>query len=347
MTEEKLATRVGAGMLLAFAAGAAFLLTVEDCSLRSRVSVTVFFSHVGGLKEGADVQVGGRTIGEIVSIELAPDGKYSPQTPLGGDGGVVIHARIERRYASMTSVNGEWFVNSKGIFGERYLEIGPPAGGAAPGRAVEDGDEIRGVDPARLDRLAAISVQNISTMRALMRELAPEIAALGLALDEITATLEAVQPTPGAFARSYAAQLGLVDEVRTSMTFWDGTGTTVEEVGTLVARSSTVLAMARGEVAALRVRLDALVAEVDRVRTRLDPTRLARFDAAIAESRALLARTEAVLATSQQLLRIVELGQGTIGGFANDHELRDFAKAMSKIIKRQGWELLGHPDMRR
>jgi len=334
-SEDKLALRVGAGMLVAIALGVAFLVVVDDCSLRRRVSVRVTMSHVGGLQEGAEVHIAGRVVGEIVSIELAHEG------------GVVLHTRIQRRYAHMAPINGEWFINSKGIFAERYLEIGPPADEAPWERTIRDGDVIRGVDAARMDRLTAISMRNISTIRQLTSELEPEMDELTAALDETARLLDEIQPGPGRFAQMYRTQVALIDEVEATADFWRDTGTSVDEVTGLADRSRDVIGRARTQVTSLRTRLELLDSELRRIRDQIDTDRFAQFERAFAQSREALEKIEAGLAVTEELAALVEQGQGTIGGFMHDHELRDFAKRIQRIIKRQGWDVIGHPSNRK
>jgi len=333
--EDKLALRVGAGMLVAIALITAFLLVVDDFSLRSRVAVEVELSHVGGLREGADIHIAGRVVGEIASIELA------------NRDGVILHARIQRRYAHMAPINGDWFVNSKGIFAERYLEIGPPADGAIWQRTVRDGDRIRGVDPARLDRLRTISMRNITAMRVLTRELEPEITALTAALDETEQLLDDIEPGPGRFAQMYQTQLGFVEEVNATTEFWRNTGVSADQAANLAERSRTVMTRARGQIGVLRTRIDTLDAELQRIGGQLDGARFAQFERAFEQGRDALAKLETGLAVAEELATLVERGQGTIGGLLHDHELRDFAKRVQRIIKRQGWEIIGHPSNRK
>lgn len=331
-SEEKLALRVGTAMIIGIGLAAALMLTLDDLSLRPRISVVVHMSHSGGLEEGADVQAAGTVIGEIKSIELA------------NKGGVVLHLRVEKRYTNRCPINGDWFENSKGIFGERYLEVGPPQHGAAWERTVEDGDEIRGIDPPRIDRIAAISMSNLQTMRTLMRDLAPQWDDLTAALDESDRILEEIQPGPQRLFSSYTAGSSLIEEAKATIDFWSNTGTSTDDIRDLGGNSAKVIARARSQLGDLGDRLDRLTANIDTLRDSLDPDRLANFERALDEARELVTKSRAGLEVLEEIAAIVDAGQGTIGGFLHDHELRDFAKRLQRIIKRQSWEVLGHPS---
>ena len=334
MDEDRLYTRVGAGVIALLLLAVAAVSALGDVSLHEKVRVKVFFSHVGGLKEGADVQVAGRVIGEIKAIEFA------------NTGGIVAHAVIEQRYAHMAPINGDWFVNSKGIIGERYLEVGPPADGGEWARTVQDGDELQGITPPELDRLAAISLSNITTMRVLAREILPEARQLARELDNMAKILDDLQPKPGAFKRSYDAQVLLVDEAKKSGEYWGNTGVAMDNVRATQRKASALLARAGDEIGRVRARMDILEREIQRVRGAVDPARLEQFQVAIDESRRAMKKAEEGMRVAAELTQMIELGQGTIGGFAQDHEIRDAAKQMQRTIKRTGWEILGHPDMR-
>ncbi len=334
MNEDRLYTRVGAGMMAVIALAIVGVSVLGDVSWHKKVRVKVRFSHVGGLKEGADVQVAGRAIGVIDSIEFA------------NAGGIVAHAVIEARYAHMAPINGEWFINAKGIVGERYLEVGPPADRGAWERPVQTGDEVRGIDPPELDRLAAISLSNITTMRALARDILPEARRLGRELDQLAKLLDEIQPEPGAFSRAYDAQVALVDEARASSEFWSNAGASLDDARATGRRGSALLDSAAAEVAAIRVRVDLLREEIERIRGAFGSGRFDKFQRAFDDAEVVLAKAEAAMKVASDMARMIELGQGTIGGFAQDHEIRDAAKQMQRTIKRTGWEVLGHPDMR-
>jgi phospholipid/cholesterol/gamma-HCH transport system substrate-binding protein len=332
--EDVLALRAGAGIIAGLIAATAFVL-FGRVDLAPTIGIEVRLGHLGGLAEGAPVQSAGRIIGHVDAISL--DRASSD---------ALVRVRIERDYAARAVVNGTYFVNAKGVLGERYLEVGPPDGGAPRDRPVRDGDQVRGVDPPQLDRLAAVGLSNITAMRALARELLPEARALARALDATARTLAAAEPYPGAWQRSWRAQRALYAELGA----WRATAAAapleLAELARLARRSAAVLDAAGLAVDGLRQRVERLDTELERVRTRLPPARLARFERALDQLRTLLNRTEAVRHDAVGMIAWVDSGRGSLGGFLTDRELRDIGKTLGKILKRRGWEVLGRPPGR-
>ena len=174
MFDDRIARRVGAVMLVLVGLASAAVVMVDCSRLRPGIAVDVLYRHVGSLSEGADVELAGRTIGVVKSITLLPPSAVrDPSHPLHPDGGVAVHLRLQKRYAGWTALNSEIVITTKGILGEPYLEVGPPAGGAARQRPLSDGDQVRGVDPARMDQVLLHGYLNMTAFRALLDDIAP------------------------------------------------------------------------------------------------------------------------------------------------------------------------------
>lgn len=73
--------------------------------------VTAIFSNVGGLKEGAAVEVAGVEVGKVESIKVTPDDRAELVMRLKG--GVVLK---EDAIAS---------IRTKGIIGDKYVKLSP------------------------------------------------------------------------------------------------------------------------------------------------------------------------------------------------------------------------------
>ena len=173
-----------------FAVAGVMVTSFEGCHLRAGVEFEVFFDSLGGLKESGDVQVAGKLIGEIENIRYVPAHLAEAEDhPLHGAGGIAITVRVEKRYAYMVPVNGEFFISSKGIFGERFLEIGAPRAPETretigPEREVTDGDRIRGIDPPKVDRVLRRSYDNMIATKLFMMTMRPRWRKLRAAIDE-------------------------------------------------------------------------------------------------------------------------------------------------------------------
>lgn len=332
--DPRLSIRVGAAVLLVALLGAAWFLYLRDhLFLGPAVSVRVSFQHVGNLREGAPVIVAGRQVGRITSIRLAPPG-------------VEAIARIDARRARMVPENGDFFVASKGVLSERYLEVGPPRDGSAPGRAAYEGMQVRASDPASMDRVLNDAYANLRIARAFMDAVRPEAEALFAAIDELSATITALEPAPGEYARLRANLDHVVVEARTAWVTLEAGGARPEDLRALAARASQTFAHVRVATRLLSIRIDQLAADVERVRGRIDAVRPgleARLRDGLDAARGALARIDAVNAKVQDLLGILERGEGTIGRLANDPEFPEDAKALGKILKRRPWRIFARP----
>lgn len=346
--DPKLGLRVGAVTLLVLALGVVYVLVLRDrLFLGPSVRVDVYFAHVGSLHEGTPVMVAGRQVGKIAAIRLVPRDSVPPDHPLAATGGAVAILRIDEGARGRVPVNGEFFVSSKGLLSERYLEVGAPAGGAAPERPVADGDAVRGNDPPSMDRVLVNMWENLEIARAFLDDVRPQLDALVEAAERLAHTLGVIEPAPGAYAALAERAEQLAAEARTTYLTLRAGGLDLARAEELVARTRQTLADARIVAGLLRGRLAALGEDLDRVRGRVEaaaPGLRLKLRAAVASAETAMARVERLTAKVEDVLGILERGEGTIGRLANDPEFPEDAKALGKILKRTPWRVVGHPQ---
>ncbi len=345
--DPKLGLRVGAATLVVLLLGVVYVLLLRDrLWLGPTVRVDVYFAHVGALKEGSPVLVAGRQVGAIAAIRLVPRGSVDATHPLAATGGAVAILRIDAAYRGRVPVNGEFFVSSKGLLSERYLEVGAPSGGAAA-RPVQDGDAVRGNDPPSMDRVLNETWANLEIARVFLDEVRPEMDALVDAVTQLGVTLGVIEPTTGAYAALAERGRALAAEARTTFVTLRAAGLDPDRAQELLARTRQTMAEARVVAAALRGRMAALGADLDRVRGRIDaaaPGLRVKVRAAIASAESAMARVERLSGKVEDLLGIIERGEGTLGRIARDPEFPEDAKALGRILKRQPWRVVGHPQ---
>nr|MDQ3370392.1 MCE family protein [Myxococcota bacterium] len=208
--DDRLTRRVGAVTLLLLAGAVGFVVFIYDqIEWRRHVRIGVYFHDTGGLREGAPLVVGGREIGTIETVALAP---RDVQGPLGGDEGVVVTVAIPAREAARVTRGGDVFVTSRGPLGARYLEIGPAAT-AGPSLA-EDPRPLLGRDPPSIDRVLQRTWDNLTVARVFGEAVGPELALLRVRIAELGATLDGLVPNVAGMASLGLEVTQLVAEAR-------------------------------------------------------------------------------------------------------------------------------------
>jgi ABC-type transporter Mla subunit MlaD len=345
--DPRLTVRAGVVVLLVAALAAVYLLFLRDrLFLGPSVQVHVYFQNVGALQEGAPVVVAGRQVGTVGAIRLVPRESIGPDHPLAGTGGVEAIARIQRRRRAWVPDNGDFFVSSRGVFSERYLEVGPPRDGSAPGAPARDGMAVVAAEPPALDRVWQTTWDNLQIARVFMEEVRPEAAALMDVLDELRATIAAVEPAPGAYEQLGARVAHLTSEARTAWLALEVGRARPEELAALVARTRGTLTRIGVATGLLRVSAATLAADLDRVTGQLDAARPgleAKLRDALAAADQALAKIEGVSARVAELMGMIERGEGSLARLASDPEFPEDAKALGKILKRAPWRIIGRP----
>ncbi len=345
LSETQLHRRVGSAGLVLLVAGVALFLRLGGEHLRPGLRFHVELQRSGALTAGAPVVLAGRHIGTIDDIRLVPRVAPSPsyaQDPTAERAGVVLDVWIDRRWAHALHENSELFQNQPSILAEAYLEVGPPRG-AAPGPPLRDGATVRGADPPRMDQIAQRSYENLRNVIDLIRTGFPEARAMGREFALLSDQLDTLA-APGTVDALSSSRARLWAEALAAWHDWQATGVSSDDLTRVAAHARATLARTRTQVASLRAKVDRLLASIDAIRLRLGPERFARFTEAIARVDDLTTRADALLAHAEEIAAMVARGEGTIGAFLNDTELADDFKAMTKVLKEQPWEMVGHPQ---
>lgn len=346
--DPRLTLRVGAGMMVVVVIAVVYLLFLRDrLFLAPSVSVRVYFHHVGPLKEGAEVIVAGRTVGKITAIRLVPREGLAAGHLLAGTGGVEAIARVYDGRRHMVPENGDFFVASRGIFSERYLEVGPPLDGAEPGRPAYDGMAVLATDPPTMDRVWQNAWDNLQVAKAFMAEVGPEARSMITAIDELGQTLTDIEPGPGEYDRLRESVDRAVTEARTLYLALEVGGARPGDLQGLMGRAGIALDQMRTTTRQLRVRLAEIDDDVARMRGRIDkatPGLEMKIRLALRAADGALERLEKLQTKVADLMGIIERGEGTIGRIANDPEFPEDAKELGKILKRTPARVVGHPQ---
>ncbi len=338
--DPKLATRVGAVVLLLIGAAIIFFVFVSGrLELGERTRLHVLFKHTGELREGAPVIVAGRTVGSVESIALAP---RAIENADGVDVTLVFHTSSAREIAR----GGDVFVSSRGSFlSARHLEIGPSPTPEGPSLA-DDPRPVRGIDPPTMDRVMQRTWDNLMIAKRFADEVGPEFRTLRDRMRELAATLESVAPSGLLGALSLRVELdGLfaeADRFRGAL----GGDRGIEQLGAMLGHARLTIAQARRVLDALDGKATSLAQSIDALRARLGergPAAVKAVETAIAKLRAAIDKLDPLLAKVEELNQRIARGEGTIGKLARDPEFPEDAKALGKMLKRQPWLLFMRP----
>lgn len=339
---ERLTRVVGSVVIVLLIASVALALGLKGCHWRPGIYVTVYFEHTP-LREGGEVQVAGKVIGEVDDVGLVPPKLATGNHPLAGTGGVALRLWIDKRYAERAAVNGDYFINAKGLLGQPYLEIGPPADGAEWERPIRDGDAIRGIDPPRVDRVLQRSYENLMATSLFMETVRPAGKELMRELRQLFVTLDALEPD----AESFDELGDSIDELMTEASAVQDKFASVDvgfdDMRSLAAKARRTFDLADRKIGEIRTKLALLGSEFERVDAQIPRDLGDRFRAIAAEADVHLAKVQHTMATVRELQEMLERGEGTIGALANDPEFSDDAKKLGKYIKRHPWVIVGVP----
>ncbi|HWN68133.1 MAG TPA: MlaD family protein [Haliangium sp.] len=341
--DERLTLRVGTVVLAALLGVIVLLIGMQRFSLRETLTATVYFEHVGPLREGAEVQVAGRIIGKVLAISLVPARRAgSPDHPLARRDGVAVHIRLQARFAHMAPLNGTYFISAKGVLGERFLEIGAPAQNGPRDRALRAGDELRGVDAPHLDRTLWRSYLSLMIAQSFLSEIAPQVSSLMRVVDELTITLEQLDVGPR--ARALATSLDeLRAQARATLAPWQSGEMTWSDLVAATERAQLTLARTQALVAEIRARAAVATDTLARIDRQIPADLADRVAATLETLERAVARTQKTVATLGELVAMIERGQGTVGALLNDAELFDDAKSLGKMLKNNPWRVVAPP----
>jgi ABC-type transporter Mla subunit MlaD len=335
--DTRLTRRVGAVSLAVIALAIIFFVFVYDRIEWGRhVRILVYFHATGGLVEGAPFVVAGREVGKVEAIVLSPKGAA---TPLNGEEGVEVHVAIEARDAAPL-VHGDVFVSSRGPLSSRYLELGPAEDGSRV--PLHAGDQLLGRDPPSLDRVLQHTWDNMNTIGGAVDELRPEIAHLRTQLDSLQVTMKDLAPGVQLAADVDAL---IAEATRTYDALGDRPG--LDRIGTLVDHTHTTIGQARAMIAALRSRADALSAGIDGLKSRLGTKgaeAIDKVELAIDRVKEAIDKVDPLLAQVDALQQRIERGEGSLLKLMHDPEFPEDAKELGKILKRQPWKIMDHPN---
>jgi phospholipid/cholesterol/gamma-HCH transport system substrate-binding protein len=337
MSEERsIEVKVGALILVSLAILGGFILVMGGLNFEKTYAVYVDFDNPGGLLSGAAVRIGGVKVGSVKELEFL-GGRVDPKSGRR----VLVRAQlaIERRVKGAIHTDADFYVTAQGVLGEQFLAINP---GSPDKPTLDEGAEVKGIDPPRLDLFLAkaydllnTTVDAINGNRETLGDILNNTSGLLKGLnfivsgnrERIERTLANVEEiTVEAKQLTHDARVNYVDNPKVLRT--------VEEITELVARihedSGPMLRDAREALANVN-RVSATVA---------DPQEQEKIRKALTDIAQLAERANATAADAQAIVTHIKSGKGTLGALVMDEEIYDDMQEMVRDLKHNPWKFL-------
>lgn len=347
MQKKETAIEVKVGALVLFATGllVAFVLVLGDFTVGSTFNFDVEFDNAGGLKPGADVAIAGINVGNVQSLRFVQRE--------GGDvtsGAVAVRARlaVETQYADSIRENSEYFITTRGVLGEPYIEI-VTSDFETP--ALEEGAVVQGVEPPRIDIIVSKASELMSSLSDLLND--PEIhtkdliansASLMKNIDEfvianrdnLDQTVDNVRDGTGEANQLLAALNVAIEDgenLKRTMRDVQRTASNANAISTRIDRDiDPILEDVTATASSARRVGESADRLITQNETKIDGT----LDNVARSSQNLVSISE----DANSLVSDVRAGKGTVGGLLNDREIYDDLKETMRNIKQRPWKIV-------
>jgi phospholipid/cholesterol/gamma-HCH transport system substrate-binding protein len=342
--ETSIEIKVGALVLVALSLLVGFILLLGDIGFGSGRSFHVVFDNAGGLKPGADVAVAGLNVGRVESLEFVE--REQPET--GPAVAVRATVRVGESHADAVRQNSEFYISTRSVLGEPYIEVVTPSLSAPP---VESGAVVQGTSPPRFDRLAAKAGNLLDALNRAIED--PDVR-----LEDVLANAASLLTHADRFLVEHEEDLSRTVEVlpETLTNFrnvtaslekglqqGEGLRATLRDLQVTARRARAISRSLEGHIGPIVDDVSAAVDYARAVGETADTVFVQRQDTFAAAVDNLHASTEDIAATSKDARAVVsriEEGEGTVGQLLNDREMYDDMRELLRIVKRQPWRIL-------
>jgi phospholipid/cholesterol/gamma-HCH transport system substrate-binding protein len=149
--------KIGSFFLGAFFLFFIAILSIREVSfLKGTYPITVVFEFAEGLRQSSPVRYCGVDVGEVQRVEV----KDRDNKPL-------VFVRIKVKDEMKIPKHSFFFINSLSLFGEKYLEITPPA---VPTGYLKEEDTVDGISPIPLFNVFATFTKTMEEVRSFVKE---------------------------------------------------------------------------------------------------------------------------------------------------------------------------------
>lgn len=351
MKETAIEVKVGALVLFSLALLVGFIFVLGDFSFSKGFEFHVQFENAGGLKPGADVAIAGLNVGNVKTLQFIENSDNTSMNVVAVDATL----SIDKRYAESVRENSEFFITTRGVLGEPYIEIVTETYDSP---ALPEGAIVRGVDPPRMDLVVARAMKLLKVVTDLLenpqvatRDLLKNLASLTSTINDIvTQNRDHIDGTISGVHKT----VDEADKLLTSLNVAVDDGDAIQGmIGDLRVATNDLRVTARNArrmTSRVDGKLDPLLddvsvtarnaREISDSANRLVVGNEAKIDESIENVRLSTENLAATSTDARELVASIEAGEGTVGQLLQDREIYDDLKELMRQIKRKPWKII-------
>jgi phospholipid/cholesterol/gamma-HCH transport system substrate-binding protein len=245
-------------------------------------------------------------------------------------------AWVEDRVKDAIRKNAEFFVNTRGVLGEQYLEIQPGTWNQPP---LEAESIVRGVDPPRTDLIVARLYEFLDSITGLLREDKDVIRDFLKSGASVVRTLDGIlQDNKPQIGRLLGNVDGLTREASGLLSsIRSGVGDASHLRATL-GNIESISAAVKRDIEPLLSRAKKALDGVDNLTSLVGPGEKEKLMRAVDELTKVSVQAEHIASDAQVVMADVRKGKGTAGALLVDQQIYDDLKELVRDLKRNPWK---------
>lgn len=344
--ETAIEVKVGALVLLATGLLVAFVFLLGDIRFGDNHQLNVQFASTGGLKQGAEVAISGIVVGSVTKLEFIRNNDPASGLPAVA---VQVTLQVQPQYADSIRQDSRFYITTRGVLGEPYVEITTPTFDALP---LDNGAIVRGVDPPRMEILLGQAEQVLESMSDILQRNEDEVDDLivnaskffgvvgdlvGDNRESLDASIESLEGTASEANRLLATlNVALGEDGERLQGIVSDIEATTRGVRRITGRVDGSLAPLLGD--ATQALSDAR--EITGTTRRILTDNEARIVAALINVESSTEHLLSIAEDATSLMDGINEGEGTIGALLMERELYEDFKDIMRSIKQQPWRIL-------
>jgi phospholipid/cholesterol/gamma-HCH transport system substrate-binding protein len=292
------------------------------------------------------VRIAGRKAGKVE--EMTYLGRTGPKNPATQEPALVrVRISVEEAVALSLRRDARFYVTTKGVLGDPYLEI-------EPGSALEAFDAraiVFGIDPPRLDLFLADGFRLVRGLTSLLERNAENIdqllgsssrllVAVDSYMSDTDTDTEVDKFDQARISRIVDNLEGLLGESRAFVQGAQARFVDDPKIARTVANLEALSGKLNRDIDPLVNDVRRALAVVDRLGDTIGPKEQKALKDALGQLDNIATRADKTMADVDVIVRKMKSGQGTIGQFIMDDEVYDDIKELIRDIKRNPWKLI-------